>query len=123
MALIKKQRPDWQKGQWNGIGGKVEEGENPEDAMRREFREETGLDTENWRYFCRFSGEGWVVQCFRAFSDNVSQVKTTTDEDVVVWAVGEIPEMHIPNLDFLIPMALTTDGDYQITGKVWKEAA
>lgn len=41
--LIKKNKPEWQKGCLNGIGGKIERGERPIDAMERELREETGI--------------------------------------------------------------------------------
>jgi 8-oxo-dGTP diphosphatase len=43
VALIKKGRPEWQAGLWNGIGGGVERGESAEQAMEREFQEETEL--------------------------------------------------------------------------------
>ncbi|MBB6467043.1 8-oxo-dGTP pyrophosphatase MutT (NUDIX family) [Aminobacter lissarensis] len=39
-------RADWKKawpGHWDAIGGRVEPDETPEDAMRREVREETGV--------------------------------------------------------------------------------
>lgn len=42
VLLIEKNRPPWQAGKLNGIGGKIEEGESPAAAMAREFREETG---------------------------------------------------------------------------------
>jgi 8-oxo-dGTP diphosphatase len=38
IALIRKEKPDWQRGKINGIGGKIEENESPEQAMRREFK-------------------------------------------------------------------------------------
>ena len=35
---------------WIGVGGKFEAGESPEDCMRREVLEETGLQVTKWRY-------------------------------------------------------------------------
>lgn len=34
VVLLQKQKPNWQKGLWNGVGGKVESGEEPIDATR-----------------------------------------------------------------------------------------
>jgi len=50
VLLIRKKRPDWQKDQLNGIGGKVEEGELPRTAAKRELLEEAGcnVDEENF---------------------------------------------------------------------------
>jgi 8-oxo-dGTP diphosphatase len=41
--LIEKQKPSWQKGKLNGIGGKIEEGETEDEAMYRELEEEAGV--------------------------------------------------------------------------------
>ncbi len=39
---IKKEN-DIHKGKWNGLGGKLEPGETPEECARREIQEESGL--------------------------------------------------------------------------------
>jgi 8-oxo-dGTP diphosphatase len=54
VLLVRKNKPKWQRGILNGIGGKVEPGELPADAMRREFREEVGSDVNGyWTYFAK----------------------------------------------------------------------
>ena len=45
VALVRKNRPEWQAGNLNGIGGKMEVGETTNECMQREFKEETGLKT------------------------------------------------------------------------------
>ena len=52
VVLIKKERPKWQEGKLNGVGGKVEKGESPFDAMKREFLEETGLEHPRLGMLC-----------------------------------------------------------------------
>ena len=39
---IKKEN-DFHEGKWNGLGGKLEEGETPEECVIREIKEESGL--------------------------------------------------------------------------------
>lgn len=41
---------DENRDKWIGVGGKFEAGESPEDCMRREVLEETGLTVTKWRY-------------------------------------------------------------------------
>ena len=41
---------DENRDKWIGVGGKFEPGESPEDCMRREIWEETGLSATAWRY-------------------------------------------------------------------------
>lgn len=43
---IKKEN-DMHKGKWNGLGGKLEPGETPEECAIREIREESGLRAVN----------------------------------------------------------------------------
>lgn len=50
VLLILKTHPDFQKGKFNGVGGKIEEGETPLQAMIREFLEETGIATQAYEW-------------------------------------------------------------------------
>ena len=45
-----KKKNDINHDKWIGIGGKFEEGESPEDCIRREAREETGLELADLKY-------------------------------------------------------------------------
>jgi 8-oxo-dGTP diphosphatase len=105
VVLINKNRPDFQKGLYNGVGGRIEENEAPADAMKREFLEETGLLVENWREYCVLQGD-CVVYVFSASSEDYHLVQTKTDERVdIIWSF-EVPTLNVmPNLRWLIPMA------------------
>ena len=46
-VLLQFKRRGFGTGKWNGPGGKVETGETSEQAVRREVKEETGLDIIN----------------------------------------------------------------------------
>lgn len=39
---------------WDLIGGHVEEGETPEEALIREYREELGLELNNYKFYKEF---------------------------------------------------------------------
>lgn len=110
VVLVKKERPLWQKGKLNGVGGHIEEGENEYDAMYREFLEETGMKIEKWAKFCVMSGpedNGWEVSCFWAYG-NLSRCKTKTDEKVEIHAIEEFLGPYkthgIENLGWLFSM-------------------
>lgn len=108
VALIRKNKPTWQAGFFNGIGGKVEEDDlSYNHAMAREFGEETGYETDakDWRLFLCMSNSQFEVYTFVAIG-NVDLVKTTTDEIVRVVDVASLSEYQtIQNLKWLIPMA------------------
>lgn len=105
--LIRKNKPEWQAGKLNGIGGKVELNELPLDAMRREFKEEAGLTIDDWKWYATITADhtSYEVYCYYSFSDEKPQ--TMTDEVVTRWPVFTSASSIIPNLNWLIPMALS----------------
>ena len=61
VLLIKKEKPNWQKGKLNFIGGKVEQNESYTSCIVRECEEETGLMTNNhsWLYIGKLYNENY----------------------------------------------------------------
>lgn len=116
VILIRKNRPEWQAGKLNGVGGKIEGHETPIDAMNREFKEEAGLIIKSWKEFCILKGDWGSVYCFKAFEDHHSYqdkeiVISCTDEPISVYRVTSIYyEETVPNLEWLIPMSLDHTG-------------
>jgi len=105
VVLIEKLKPAWQKGKLNGVGGKIEPGETPEQAMQREFREEAGLDVVTWRKFCVLKWRGGEVHFFTATGD-VYRVYSATEEIIRRIKVEHLEVFQIiPNLRWLVPMA------------------
>lgn len=109
VALINKHQPDWQKGLFNGIGGKInDEDYTPTAAMVREFEEEAGVKTapEHWQMFCKLVGADYEVYCFRMFSELSMNARTRELEEVIITPIHEAPSNIVQNLHWLIPMAL-----------------
>lgn len=116
VALIRKNRPAWQAGKLNAIGGHVEPGETPRQAQVREYYEETGVRStlDDWTFFGRLNGGGtgmdaWQVNFYYSTNPRLLCVNTMTDEVVRVYDWSDIsyfegyPLMH--NLRWLIERA------------------
>ncbi len=63
-------------GKWNGVGGKIEQGESPEQCAIREAREEMGTDIKNLAeigkiMFYDVKGEDWLVYVFKGDIDGI----------------------------------------------------
>lgn len=69
-----KKKNDVHEGKWNGLGGKFEPGESPEDCVKREIKEEAGLaliapKLRGVLSFPQFTeGTDWVVFVFTCSS-------------------------------------------------------
>lgn len=70
MLYRNKKANDYHEGKWNGLGGKFEPGESPEECAAREIKEESGLISKNLNLkgfisFPKFDGKNdWNVFVF-----------------------------------------------------------
>lgn len=116
VALIRKARPEWQKGLLNGVGGKIEKGETSAAAMFREFKEETTVEISRWRHYARVEGPNWFVDFYAYFCEEPARdwrlelgiEGTDPDEPVSWYPVSEVLRRHdvIANLRWQIPLAI-----------------
>lgn len=111
VVLIRKNKPAWQRGLLNGVGGKVEFGETPIAAIVREFQEETGVLTKqaDWREFALLRGKGFVVACYITISNRLAQCESRTSEPIVLFDLDKDFRCRdakmVNNLLWLIPLA------------------
>lgn len=110
IALVRKNKPKWQAGLLNGIGGGVEENDGSAHyAMCREWKEETGIRFMDWQFFAELRFDDCAVHFFKDSVESLPYLQTVND-------IGEAIEIHnyatavrftdmIPNLKWLLPLA------------------
>jgi 8-oxo-dGTP pyrophosphatase MutT (NUDIX family) len=119
VMLIRKSHPDWMRGKLNGVGGHIEPEERPHTAMCREFKEETGLNIEQWKKFAVLVGNEetdnpWWIHWYTACVANSCEHKPSFDplspgEPVDWYSIDRVIQgfsgITMPNLCWLICMA------------------
>lgn len=83
-----KKSNDIHAGKWNGLGGKFEAGESPEECVCREILEESGLEIRDpslcgLLIFPEFGGDDWYVFVFTA--DDFSGELIDSPEGTLKW--------------------------------------
>lgn len=118
VVLVNKNRPAWMAGKLNGVGGRIEAGELPSVAMRREFNRSTGVDIAEWNPFAIVvvpdskAQEGCEIFCFVAANDDeIFDIRSMTDEKVGIYETTDLSDA-LRNLNWLVPMAITRIGDW-----------
>jgi len=57
---------------WGTFGGQIEEGETPEEAIKREIREELNYDLSAPEFIGNFPFEGYNIYIFRKIDSNIT---------------------------------------------------
>ena len=103
----------------NGVGGKIEIGEEPNLSMTREFEEEAGLKIDDWVEFADIIGKDYICHFFYSVSKEIFLTTTKTDEQIVIVDTLRIQHLNvIENLKWLIPMC--KDKSFGLSGRIIK---
>ena len=107
-----KRKDDYHYGKWNGLGGKLEKGESPEECVIREVREESGLTIADpllngFITFPNFDGQNdWHVFIYTVsqFEGKLEDSEEGTlewvkDEEIINKNLWEADHIFIPWLD------------------------
>ncbi len=93
-----KKEHDCNRDKWIGVGGKLEEGESPEDCLLRETREETGLTLTTYRYrgLVTFVSDRWPTEQMHLFTaDAWTGTPIVCDEGDLEW-IGKTELATLP---------------------------
>jgi 8-oxo-dGTP diphosphatase len=113
--LVEKLRPKWQEGCLNGIGGKIEPGELPMDAMDRECLEETGLILSPWTprgVMKSTNNDSNEFKCYIYYveTDLIFGFKQLEDEKLGLYTMETaLSKPHVANLEYLLPFGMCSD--------------
>lgn len=111
MVHRNKKPNDIHEGKWNGLGGKFEAGETPEECIVREVQEESGLVIRDPRWhglllFPNFKGNDWYVFVFTAteFTGDLiespeGQLEWIPDENLKSLNLWESDQIFFPWLE------------------------
>ncbi len=108
VLLQRKAKPDWQKGRYNGVGGKIEEDESPEEAMMREGEEEVGCSLPWEKKATVVVGEN-TIHVFKAVVEPKTMkacvdFSKTTDEPCELDVRQALPSECLSNVPMLVEM-------------------
>ena len=128
---------DENQDKWIGVGGKIEEGESPEECLLREVKEETGLTLIKYRYrgLVTFVSNQWGTEYMHLFTaieyegeikecdeGNLEWVSKDKIEDLNLWEGDKIFFRLLENDVPFFSLKLCYDEDKLISHKVWEYA-
>jgi len=108
VCLIRKNRPAWQFGMLNGIGGHIEFNETPIDCMKREFNEECDYRHQvDWKEFAFLNSQDFIVFCYCAigFPSLVFAKEDEPIETIMVSTISSRTDL-IENVPWLVHCAI-----------------
>jgi 8-oxo-dGTP diphosphatase len=99
ILIARRKQGDTHSGKWEFPGGKLDPGETPEACLKRELREELGIETEAGPFLCsiRFAYRHMAVELLFYKTSYVSGEITLHEHDRIEWVSPEA----LTDFDFL----------------------
>lgn len=105
ILLLKKNNPDWQKGLYNGIGGKVELNTTPLEIIIKKCQEELGVNISNWiELDSEISSSGIEIVYFLTTLNEgeIKKLQSQTDERAELFSINNLPTNILQDLKIQI---------------------
>ena len=105
ILLLKKNNPDWQKGLYNGIGGKVELNTTPLETIIKKSEEDLGINISNWRELdSEISSSGIEIVYFLTTLNEgeIKKLQSQTDERAELFSINNLPTNILQDLKIQI---------------------
>ena len=101
ILLLRKNNPDWQKGLYNGIGGKVELNTTPLETIIKKCQEELGVNISNWiELDSEISSSGIEIVYFLTTLNEgeIKKLQSQTDERSELFSINNLPTNILQDL-------------------------
>lgn len=105
ILLLKKNNPDWQKGLYNGIGGKVELNTTPLETIIKKCQEELGVNISNWiELDSEITSSGIEIVYFLTTLNEgeIKKLQSQTDERSELFSINNLPTNILQDLKIQI---------------------
>ena len=105
ILLLKKNNPDWQKGLYNGIGGKVELNTTALETIIKKCQEELGVNISNWiELDSEISSSGIEIVYFLTTLNEgeIKKLQSQTDERAELFSINNLPTNILQDLKIQI---------------------
>lgn len=105
ILLLKKNNPDWQKGLYNWIGGKVELNTTPLETIIKKCQEELGVNISNWiELDSEISSSGIEIVYFLTTLNEgeIKKLQSQTDERAELFSINNLPTNILQDLKIQI---------------------
>lgn len=101
ILLVQRAKNDsWMPMKWAVVGGGINEGETPEDALKREGIEEVNLELTNIEFKYEKKEGDVLVYVFKSYCKNPDEIKLSGEHEQYKWVkINEVKNFNIvPNL-------------------------
>ena len=105
ILLLRKNNPDWQRGLYNGIGGKVELNTTPLETIIKKSEEDLGINISNWRELdSEISSSGIEIVYFLTTLNEgeIKKLQSQTDERAELFSINNLPTNILQDLKIQI---------------------
>lgn len=101
VLIARRKKGDRFEGLWEFPGGKIEAGESPEECLRRELREELGVEIEAGEFLCSvpFETSGLSIELMAFRTSLAAGEVRCHDHDEICWVEPE----HLMDFDLTEP--------------------